>query len=176
MNPFALLSQADNLYCWGEPSRGNRRLWKNDPWRYVKVSLIPCVIFGVAVWAHLEMSVQVVSWLCAISATLVVYVWLWTFAPRTIRIQRDRLQIIRVGRGLSGSEILFSDVAGCKITPDRNDLLIHLDMIAGEPVEFICTDPVAADYLMQSLKSPNQSTDPTLASGTPLAGPESRHP
>jgi hypothetical protein len=25
-------------------------------------------------------------------------------------------------------------------------------------------------------KLPNQSTDPTLASGTPLAGPESRHP
>jgi|SRR5665213_3023513 len=43
---------------------------------------------------------------------------------------------------------------------------------------FLITLPIAmvADNIRRKRSLANQSTDPTLASGTPLAGPESRHP
>jgi hypothetical protein len=78
----------------------------------------------------------------------------------------------------------LNDEWGSKYLTERDDFFLAVD---GGLIEHIHSKGVATtlviipypakkDILMVFPRLPNQSTDPTLASGTPLAGPESRHP
>ena len=149
---------------WGEPARGTHAIWRSDRWRYPKLLLVPLVLFAVAAWRHLDMSPTSISWLAGISGALMAYIWVWSFVPRSIRVFEDKIAIGRVGRGMSWTEIPFSEVEDVQVEPAPSRCRVRLRLKRGSAVDFYSPDESRAQrvkLLVEKNKMPNHAAEPT---------------
>ena len=148
---------------WGEPSRGTHAVWKSDSWKYPKLLLVPLVLFAVAAWRHVDMSRTSVSWLAGVSAVLLAYLWAWSFVPRAIRVFEDKIAIGRVGRGVSWTNISFSEIENVEVESTLSRFRIRLRLKEGAALDFYSPDDSRAQrvkLLVEKSRQPNQPAGP----------------
>ena len=148
----------EGLYSWYEPAIGNRLRWKDDPWRLAKLCLIPFVIFGVASFKRVDMSVEAILWLTAISAGLMFYIWLWTFAACFIRLFEDRLSIRSPGgRGPGGREIYYAEIESMEVVTKSPGYWITIKLKKKKAVTILARTQTAVTHLQDLYAGSRQS-------------------
>jgi hypothetical protein len=109
---------------------------------------------------------------------LVYFMILRSNVFRSTKSDKERGRMMALGVGylvwlafsLEAMPLVFHWLTAPILTESAAFLLQHWLLI------YIAPAAVALMFIDQRIRAQNQSTDPTLASGTPLAEPESRHP
>jgi hypothetical protein len=141
-------------YAWGEPMRGSIIEWKSDPLRFYKMVPFPLVIFGVAAACRLEMSLKVVGWLSVVSVFFMGCILLGSLFPRTIRLFKDKISIVRPsGRSNSSRDIDFTEIEEMETRADGSNERIILKLKSGKIETLICPEQEGVDRLKSLLKN-----------------------
>jgi hypothetical protein len=127
----------------------------------VKLTLFPVVIFGVALCSHVEMSRQTFLWLSGTSVVAMAYVWLCSFAARTVLLFEDRVAISQPG-SRSRRKIYYSDVHVLEISPNENGFQINLRLKSGKLVTIFSPDKTGVDQLNELFKPAQDAMPVTL--------------
>jgi hypothetical protein len=144
------------IYSWIEPVAGGRFAWKNDRWRWLRLALIPVVIFVIAGFSHVPFSRKSIMWLLIISGFFVTYLWVITFVPLLIRLFEDRLVITKGGsRSLAGTKTYYSEILEMRVTQQPKNYMVWLKMRTGKNVTLFSPDKKGIDQLDELLKDYN---------------------
>jgi len=80
-------------------------------------------------------------------------VWLWSFAPRQIRLFEERLQISGFGgRGVSSSTVLYSNIQKMDVLPHDGICEVVLKLKIGKNVTLFFPDKTGVDRLSELFK------------------------
>jgi hypothetical protein len=144
------------IYSWTEPVAGSRFEWRNDRWRFLKLALVPGVIFIVAAFSHVSFSPKSIMWLSIISGFFVTYVWATTFFPRLIRLFENRLVISKGGgRSLAGTTTYYSDILEMRVKQQSKNYMVSFKLNKGKNVTLFSPDKKGIDQLEELLKDFN---------------------
>jgi hypothetical protein len=177
----------DIRHAWREPIYGAMENWRRF-W-YFRIGWTAILAAAVALVKGLRQGDLIVAahafplyWLFA---TLLVGVY--AFVQRIVELYDDRI-FVRQGRG--GDTFKYSEIESVLVKSEAPHPSILLCLASGKRQELFLAPEFAADAIVSFLSGrnvkctggivakpnqPNQSPDPTLASGTSPAGQEPRH-